>query len=129
MAFKNWNTFVEEQKNKKKEDPSFTTIQIENTLTICHKYGPIGWTTIIPMPELKIDIMIKFNPTSNLYKEETYMSKEEFDELGLTEKKNEPNWKKPTHPPVYNCIWMVSKWTFKKIQKWACSIGETALDS
>ena len=74
--------------------------------------------TIIPLPETNTDIIIQFNPTSNLYKEETYMSKQEFNELGLQEKKDEPNWKKPTRPPVYNCKWSVSKWIHKKKKLW-----------
>jgi hypothetical protein len=93
-------------------------IKIDNTTTYAHKHGNIGWETTIPLPDMQSDLVVKFNPTSTLYNEDNFMSKEEFEELGLEEKDNEPNYKGICKPPVYNNIWRVSEWTYKRKKTW-----------
>ena len=75
----------------------FSVTELDNVTLFAHPYG--SWTvrTHIAMPELLADLVIAFNPISNLYHEETF--------------------ERSVRQPFEHAVWYISGWLYDKSTK------------
>ena len=72
-------------------------IELENCRIFTNKYNNTSYSTTIPLNDLQQDLIISFNPISNLYKDENYEGESPF-------------------KPFQNNLWYVTDWIFERIR-------------